>query len=143
MTIGWRFDNTYSKLPDYFLSNTIPTPVKSPELIILNDSLTEDLGLNFSEMNKENLAKYDAILFNNTTHLVFQNDTQRDAMLNFLKQGKGVAGIHAASDNFYKWNAAARMVGGQFDGHPWNAGGTWSFKLNDPKHTLNLSLIHI
>ena len=57
MTIGWRFDNTYSKLPDYFLSNTIPTPVKSPELIILNDSLTEDLGLNFSEMNKENLSK--------------------------------------------------------------------------------------
>ena len=29
------------------------------------------------------------------------------------------------------------MVGGQFDGHPWNAGGTWSFKLDDPKHTLN------
>ena len=57
MTIGWRFDNTYSKLPDYFLSNTIPTPVKSPELIILNDSLTKDLGLNFSEMNKENLSK--------------------------------------------------------------------------------------
>ena len=57
MTIGWRFDNTYSKLPNYFLSNTIPTPVKSPELIILNDSLTKDLGLNFSEMNKENLSK--------------------------------------------------------------------------------------
>ena len=57
MTIGWRFDNTYSKLPDYFLSNTIPTPVKSPELIILNDSLTKDLGLNFSEMTKENLLK--------------------------------------------------------------------------------------
>ena len=57
MTIGWRFDNTYSKLPDYFLSNTIPTPVKSPELIILNDSLTKDLGLNFSEMNKENLSE--------------------------------------------------------------------------------------
>ncbi|MDA9084762.1 YdiU family protein [Candidatus Pelagibacter sp.] len=57
MTIGWRFDNTYSKLPDYFISNTIPTPVKFPELIILNDSLTEDLGLNFSEMNKENLSR--------------------------------------------------------------------------------------
>ena len=56
MSAGWRFDNTYSKLPDYFLSNTIPTPVKSPELIILNDSLAEDLGLNFSEMNKESLS---------------------------------------------------------------------------------------
>ena len=56
MSAGWRFDNTYSKLPDYFLSNTIPTPVKSPELIILNDSLAEDLGLNFSVMNKEGLS---------------------------------------------------------------------------------------
>ena len=57
MSAGWRFDNTYSKLPDYFLSNTIPTPVRSPELIILNDSLAENLGLNFSKMNKEDLSK--------------------------------------------------------------------------------------
>ena len=57
MSVGWRFDNTYSKLPDYFLSNTIPTPVKSPELIILNKSLAKDLGLNFSAMNKESLSK--------------------------------------------------------------------------------------
>lgn len=100
-------------------------------------AFTADISDEYSVFNKENLAKYDAILFNNTTHLVFQNDTQRDSLLDFLKQGKGVAGIHAASDNFYKWKAAARMVGGQFDGHPWNAGGTWSFKLDDPKHTLN------
>ena len=96
-----------------------------------------DTADEYSVFHKDNLVKYDAILFNNTTHLVFQNDTQRDAMLDFLKQGKGVAGIHAASDNFYKWKTAARMVGGQFDGHPWGAGGTWSFKLDDPKHTLN------
>ena len=57
MSTGWRFDNTYSKLPESFLSNTSPTPVKSPELIILNDSLVEDLGLNFSKLNKENLSK--------------------------------------------------------------------------------------
>ena len=45
MTIGWRFDNTYSKLPDPFISNTSPIPVKSPELIILNDNLAKQLGL--------------------------------------------------------------------------------------------------
>jgi uncharacterized protein YdiU (UPF0061 family) len=57
MGIGWQFDNTYSKLPEYFFSNTIPTPVKSPELIILNDNLVEDLGLSFSGLNKESLSK--------------------------------------------------------------------------------------
>ena len=55
MTIGWRFDNTYSKLPDPFISNTSPIPVKSPELIILNDNLSKQLGLNFYEMVTEEL----------------------------------------------------------------------------------------
>ena len=57
MTIGWRFDNTYSKLPEHFISNTSPIPVKSPELIILNDNLAKELGLNFSLIDKKNLSK--------------------------------------------------------------------------------------
>jgi serine/tyrosine/threonine adenylyltransferase len=56
MTIGWHFDNTYSKLPESFFSNTSPIPVKSPELTILNDNLATELGLNFSSLNKENLS---------------------------------------------------------------------------------------
>ena len=56
MTIGWRFDNTYSKLPEYFISNTSPIPVKSPELIILNDNLAKELGLNFSLIDKKDLS---------------------------------------------------------------------------------------
>ena len=57
MTIGWNFDNTYSKLPEAFISNTSPTPVKTPELIILNDSLVKKLGLNFLSMNKKELSE--------------------------------------------------------------------------------------
>ena len=57
MTIGWHFDNTYSKLPDIFLSKTSPIPVKSPNLIILNDDLSKELGLDFSKTNKENLSQ--------------------------------------------------------------------------------------
>ena len=34
--IGWRFDNTYSKLPDTMMSKLAPIPVKKPELVILN-----------------------------------------------------------------------------------------------------------
>ena len=57
MTIGWHFDNTYSKLPEAFISNTSPTPVKAPELIVLNDGLVKKLGLNFLSMNKKELSK--------------------------------------------------------------------------------------
>ena len=34
--IGWNFDNTYSKLPESFISKISPIPVKSPELTIFN-----------------------------------------------------------------------------------------------------------
>ena len=57
MTIGWRFDNTYSKLPKAFISNTSPTPVQTPELIILNDDLAKSLGLNFSSINEKKLSE--------------------------------------------------------------------------------------
>ena len=57
MTIGWRFDNTYSKLPNSFISNTKPIPVKSPEIAILNENLADELGLNFSNTDSESLSE--------------------------------------------------------------------------------------
>ena len=54
--IGWRFDNTYSKLPDTMLSKLAPIPVKAPKVIIINHSLSKELGLDFSNTSNENLA---------------------------------------------------------------------------------------
>ena len=57
MTIGWHFDNTYSKLPSSFISNTSPDIIKSPELIILNNNLAKELNLDFSLVDEKNLSK--------------------------------------------------------------------------------------
>ncbi len=57
MTIGWHFDNTYSKLPDTFKEDIKPTPVHDPELLILNDKLSKDLNLDFSKTDKGDLSK--------------------------------------------------------------------------------------
>ena len=54
--IGWRFDNTYSKLPHTMMSRLAPVPVKKPELVMLNNSLSKELGLDFSNTKEENLA---------------------------------------------------------------------------------------
>ena len=54
--IGWNFDNTYSKLPESFISKISPIPVKSPELTIFNYNLAEKLGLNFSSIEKNDLS---------------------------------------------------------------------------------------
>ena len=50
MTIGWHFDNTYSKLSNTFKEDIKPTPVHDPELVILNEQLAADLNLDFSKI---------------------------------------------------------------------------------------------
>ena len=54
--IGWRFDNTYAKLPENMLSRLIPIPVKAPEVFIFNHSLSREMGLDFSNISSEDLA---------------------------------------------------------------------------------------
>ncbi len=54
--VGWRFDNTYSKLPDTMLSKLVPVPVKKPKIVILNYSLSKELGLDFSNVNDQDLS---------------------------------------------------------------------------------------
>ncbi|WP_017753944.1 protein adenylyltransferase SelO [Calidifontibacillus oryziterrae] len=43
---GWNLDNSYSRLPNVFYTQLNPTPVISPNLIILNEMLAKSLGLN-------------------------------------------------------------------------------------------------
>ena len=53
----------------------------------------------------DTLAQFDAICFNNTTGLTF-TDAQKEALMAFVKGGKGIVGIHAGSDNFPGWPEA-------------------------------------
>ena len=83
------------------------------------------------------LAEFDAILFNNTTKLEFNEPGRRQALMDFVKGGKGIIGFHAATDNFYNWPEAAEMMGGLFVAHPWTSGGVWAIKDYEPNHPLN------
>ncbi|TWU08429.1 ThuA domain-containing protein [Stieleria varia] len=96
-----------------------------------------DLADTYDVFTPENLSKYDAILLNNTTHMSFAKPSQMSAFMDFVTQGGGLIGFHAASDNFGRHPECLSLVGGIFNGHPWGAGGTWAFKLDDPDHILN------
>lgn len=52
---GWNLDNSYAQLPKIFFSSLNPTPVSSPNLIILNNKLATSLGLKI-EYLKSNQA---------------------------------------------------------------------------------------
>lgn len=47
---SWKFDNSYARLPQSFFTSLRPSPVKRPELIILNDTLAASLGLDTREL---------------------------------------------------------------------------------------------
>ena len=57
----------------------------------------------------------------------------RKALMDFVKSGKGIVGIHGATDNFYKWPEAAEMIGATFVSHPWTSKGTWAVKVDKPR----------
>ncbi|RPH00998.1 MAG: YdiU family protein [Candidatus Pelagibacter sp. TMED153] len=54
--IGWKFDNTYSNLSQSMLSKLNPTPVKNPELVLFNHSLSKEIDLDFSQIENKELA---------------------------------------------------------------------------------------
>ena len=57
MTVhGLKFDNTYLNLPDKLYTRLQPTPVPSPEMVILNEDLAAYLGVEFSELSEDDQA---------------------------------------------------------------------------------------
>ncbi|GGB62456.1 protein adenylyltransferase SelO [Fictibacillus barbaricus] len=54
---GWNLDNSYTRLPKKFFSTINPNPVRSPNLVVLNEPVARSLGLKAEELQKEeNLA---------------------------------------------------------------------------------------
>ena len=93
----------------------------------------------YSIFTPEKLAQFDVVCLNNTTHLKFnpkETPERCNALMDFIKGGKGIVGIHAATDNFYDWPEGMEMMGGKFTGHPWGGGGTWAIKIDEPDHPL-------
>ena len=126
--------------PSGFAHKSIPTGIKAlRELSKKTNAFEAEFSSSVEDFSVENLSNYDGIIFNNTTRVekAFVTSEQRDSLLNFIKSGKGFSGFHGASDGgMPKWPAYTEMIGGCFDGHPWNAGGTWPFTVEDPDHPL-------
>ncbi len=43
---GWKFDNSYTRLPEAFYARLNPVPVRAPKLVVFNQALAQVLGLN-------------------------------------------------------------------------------------------------
>ncbi len=74
---------------------------------------TEDASLFMTE----NLKKYKAIVFLNTSGDVL-NEQQQTAFQNYIRSGGSFVGIHAASDTEKDWPWYNNLVGAYFKSHP-------------------------
>ena len=121
---------------DGFKHTSIPYWDKTLEVMAAKTRAFEvTISSDMAVFSTETLKAYDAICFNNTTKLVFTDD-QKKALLDFVRSGKGLVGIHAATDNFNGWDEAAHMIGGQFVKHPWTSDKTVTVRIDDPNHPL-------
>lgn len=74
---------------------------------------TSDAGY----FTREKLRPYAAVVFLNTTGDVLNNEQQL-AFQQFIQDGNGFAGIHAATDTEYDWPWYGNLVGAYFGAHP-------------------------
>lgn len=101
----------------------------------------------------DKIQQFDAIIFSNTTGdlftgKAFEKCAQRPAkedeakttarlrqnLVDFVKGGRGIMGIHSAADCSYSWREWGEMLGGYFIGHPW---GTIWVTNDDPQNPIN------
>lgn len=61
------------------------------------------------------LSQYDAIVFANTNNKVFENEEEKEGLIQFNRQGKGIVGIHVVCGTESEWEWFKQMTGGTFD----------------------------
>jgi uncharacterized protein len=75
---------------------------------------TEEGGV----FNAEQLSKFKAVIFNNSTGRVL-NDEQQKALENYVENGGTLIGIHGAGDGSHHWNwYNENFIGAKFSHHP-------------------------
>jgi hypothetical protein len=132
MLVFWRCEG--------FFHGSIPVVNKALEMMgkktgVYEVVITDD----YSVFTPEKLKEFDAVCLNNTTGMKFdpkETPERCKALLDFVKSGKGIVGVHAATDNFKQWPEGEEMMGGKFTGHPWGGGDTVAIKIDQPNHPL-------
>jgi len=96
---------------------------------------TQDTAKDFT---KERLDNYDIVLFYTTGDLPIPEDV-RDYFFNtwLKKKGHGFIGVHSAADTYHNYEPYWDMIGGTFDGHPWNSDQTVTVTVHDQEHPIS------
>ena len=92
-----------------FVHSSIPLAAKTvEELGNHGDLWSTVISYNPADFNTANLKQYDAIVLDSTTGCFLDDpkdkavsQARRTALMDFVRSGKGIAGIHAATDSYH------------------------------------------
>lgn len=107
-----------------FRHDSIPAGVEAVKGIVARLGYTFDATEDPAVFTADQLVDYKAIVFVSTTTDPRKPESEwfvgerRDALVGFMKAGKGVVGLHAAADSHYHWPWYGQMMGGYFERHP-------------------------
>ena len=85
-------------------------------------------------LDKDRLNEFDAVVMNNNCGNPIADLQRRANLLDFVRGGRGLVGIHCAAH--LDWPEYTEMLGAYSISHPWNAGSTVTIRLEEPDHPL-------
>jgi type 1 glutamine amidotransferase len=92
------------------------------------DWLDVTVSENIADLTPERLQKTDAVMLFTTGMLPM--GSMREGLIAWVQAGGALIGVHSATDTFKDYAPYVQMIGGTFDGHPWNEEVT--IAVNDP-----------
>jgi uncharacterized protein len=84
------------------------------------------------------LRRADAVVFLNTSGELPLRPAAKAALLRFVRGGGGLVGTHSATDTFHGWPDYIRMLGAEFDAHPFTGLGRVVVERRDHPATRSL-----
>lgn len=96
---------------------SIPAGIAAIERLGRENGFAVEATEDASRLTDEDLGRYDAVIFLNTTGDVL-NAGQQAAFERYIRAGGGYAGVHAAADTEYGWAWYGGLVGAYFESHP-------------------------
>lgn len=100
-----------------FVHKSIPAGVRAIEDLGHKNEFAIVSSNDPTLFNPQDLSRYKAIVFLSTTGDVL-NDEQQSALQEYIRNGGGFVGIHAAADTEYDWPWYNELVGAYFKSHP-------------------------
>ncbi|MBC8034507.1 MAG: ThuA domain-containing protein [Chitinophagaceae bacterium] len=100
-----------------FHHSSIPTGIKALVKLGKENNFDADTTTNAAYFTEDNLKKYAAVIFLNTTGNVLDSYQEAD-FERYIQAGGGYVGIHAATDTEYDWGWYGRLAGAYFVSHP-------------------------